>query len=61
MRLILTGPSESADYFKAFDRQNTLGQEAQDLYEIIIDDPVKAAQLMKKSTIPQKYRRFLSI
>lgn len=46
--VILTAPAESADYFKAVDLfiGETLGQEAQQLYEIIIDDPVQVAQRM---------------
>ncbi|MDY4593840.1 MAG: nucleotide 5'-monophosphate nucleosidase PpnN [[Pasteurella] aerogenes] len=49
--LILTGPKESADYFATIDRfiGETLGKEAQALYEIIIDDPVKVARRMKSS------------
>ncbi len=39
--IVLTGPKESADYFVAIDHfiQATLGQKAQNLYTIIIDDP----------------------
>ena len=46
--VILTAPAESADYFKAVDLfiGETLGKEAQQLYEIIIDDPVQVAQRM---------------
>lgn len=49
--LILTAPKESADYFKVIDEfiGSTLGQEAQNCYQIIIDDPIKVAQIMKKS------------
>ena len=49
--LILTGPKESADYFATIDRfiGETLGEEAQALYEIIIDDPVKVARRMKSA------------
>jgi len=48
--LILTGPKKSADYFKALDDfiAETLGKEAQKLYEIIIDDPIAVAQSMQK-------------
>ncbi|PJG82678.1 nucleotide 5'-monophosphate nucleosidase PpnN [Caviibacterium pharyngocola] len=47
--LILTGPKESRAYFETIDRfiGETLGQEAQQLYEIIIDDPVKVARRMR--------------
>ena len=49
--LILTGPSESADYFDAIDRYvgTTLGPEAQALYKIIIDDPAAVAREMKQA------------
>jgi predicted Rossmann-fold nucleotide-binding protein len=44
--LILTGPESSKDYFDKIDRfiKLTLGHEAQQLYQIIIDDPVKVAR-----------------
>ncbi|WP_076412646.1 nucleotide 5'-monophosphate nucleosidase PpnN [Shewanella sp. UCD-KL12] len=46
--LVLTGPKESAEYFTKIDEfiGATLGQEAQDKYEIIIDDPVRVARVM---------------
>ena len=46
--LVFTGPAESADYFKAIDQfiADILGEEAQKFYQIIIDDPVKVAQVM---------------
>lgn len=49
--LILTGPSESADYFDAIDRYvgTTLGPKAQDLYKIVIDDPAAVAREMKQA------------
>ncbi|QLB13120.1 hypothetical protein EV697_102187 [Bisgaardia hudsonensis] len=49
--LILTGPKESADYFSTIDRfiGETLGKEAQDLYEIIIDDPSAVARYMRNA------------
>ncbi|AZG74075.1 nucleotide 5'-monophosphate nucleosidase PpnN [Shewanella livingstonensis] len=48
--LVLTGPAESADYFTVIDEfvGATLGAEAQSKYQIIIDDPVKVAQIMKQ-------------
>ena len=48
--LVLTGPAESADYFTVIDEfiGATLGIEAQSKYQIIIDDPVKVAQVMKQ-------------
>ena len=49
--VILTGPASSADYFKAIDEfiANTLGHEAQQHYQIIIDDAPLVAQIIKKS------------
>ncbi|MFZ7172411.1 nucleotide 5'-monophosphate nucleosidase PpnN [Avibacterium volantium] len=49
--LILTGPKESADYFASIDRfiGETLGEEAQSLYQIIIDDPAAVARHMKST------------
>ncbi len=44
--LILTGPENSRDYFNQIDRfiKITLGLEAQQLYQIIIDNPAKVAR-----------------
>lgn len=58
--LILTGPKESAAYFEAIDRfiGDTLGKEAQDLYEIIIDDPVAVARHLKVATQEIKTLRY---
>ena len=44
--LILTGPKSSKAYFEKIDQfiELTLGREAQEYYEIIIDDPVKVAR-----------------
>ncbi len=52
--LILTGPKESADYFRVLDEfiVNTLGEKARRHYEIIIDDPSRVARQMKKA-MPQ--------
>ncbi|TEW55538.1 LOG family protein [Psychromonas sp. RZ22] len=49
--IILTGSASSADYFHAIDDfiANTLGPEAQQHYQIIIDDAPLVAQLIKKS------------
>ncbi|MBF1994800.1 LOG family protein [Serratia symbiotica] len=49
--LILTGPKESADYFRVLDAfiMNTLGDEARQHYSIIIDDPVEVARQMKEA------------
>lgn len=48
--IILTGPTESADYFTEIDTfiGATLGKKAQDLYQIIIDDAQSVAREMKK-------------
>ena len=49
--LILTGPKESADYFRVLDEfiMNTLGDEARRHYTIIIDDPAEVARQMKQA------------
>ncbi len=48
--IILTGPSTSTDYFSEIDAfiGATLGDSAQQLYKIIIDDAEKVAQVMSK-------------
>lgn len=48
--LILTGPKESADYFRVLDDfiVNTLGEDARRHYQIIVDDAAEAARIMKK-------------
>ena len=47
--LIFTGPDSSGDYFKEIDQfiAGTLGIEAQQRYQIIIDDPVMVAREMQ--------------
>lgn len=47
--IVLTGPKSAADYFKVLDDfiAATLGPEAQACYEIVIDDPVKVAKIMR--------------
>ncbi|MCL1073543.1 nucleotide 5'-monophosphate nucleosidase PpnN [Shewanella dokdonensis] len=47
--LVLTGPAGSAEYFAEIDAfiGATLGQEAQNRYRIIIDDPEEAARVMR--------------
>jgi len=54
----LTGPKSSEDYIVQLDQfiKNTLGGKASRYYEIIIDDPCKVAQEVKKST--QKLTEF---
>ncbi|PJG86329.1 nucleotide 5'-monophosphate nucleosidase PpnN [Conservatibacter flavescens] len=57
--LILTGPKESEAYFDTIHRfiGEVFGQEVQDLYEIIIDDPVTVARKMRKSISEIKHQR----
>lgn len=47
--IVLTGPSSSKIYFIQLDRfiKNTLGVKAAERYQIIIDEPKKAAKIMK--------------
>lgn len=49
--LILTGPKESADYFRVLDEfiVHTLGESARRHYRIIIDDASEVARQMKKA------------
>lgn len=49
--LIFTGPKNSAQYFEDMDRfiGATLGPKAQELYDIIIDDPIRVAKTMNKA------------
>lgn len=49
--LILTGPKESADYFRVLDEfiVNTLGEQTRRYYTIIIDDAAEVARVMKKA------------
>lgn len=49
--LVLTGPKESEAYFRSIDQfiHDTLGPEAQKHYQIVIDDPAKAARIMKEA------------
>ncbi len=60
MPIVLTGPKESEAYFHSIDQfiKHTLGDDAASLYEIVIDNPAKAAQLMKNA-MPEvrKFRR----
>jgi len=47
--IILTGPQESEAYFREIEKfiTHTLGQEALDKFEIIIDDPPQVARILK--------------
>lgn len=49
MPIVLTGPKESEAYFHSIDNfiGDTLGERARQLYSIVIDDPGRAAQLIK--------------
>ncbi|MCJ8274322.1 MAG: nucleotide 5'-monophosphate nucleosidase PpnN [Psychrosphaera sp.] len=58
--IILTGPKESENYFREIEKfiDQTLGQEALDKFEIIIDDPVKVASTLKsKMADVRAYRK----
>ncbi len=46
--LIMTGPAQSAEYFKEIDAfiVDTLGAEVRQYYQIIVDDPVRVAREM---------------
>ena len=48
--VVFTGRPENAEYFEMIDKfiRNALGDEAASKYQIIIDDPVRVAQAMKK-------------
>ncbi len=48
--VVFTGQKENAEYFEMIDQfiRNALGDEAASKYEIVIDDPVRVAQIMKK-------------
>jgi len=51
MPIVLTGPKESEAYFRSLDAfiGDTLGEEAQSHYQIVIDDPARAAQIIKEA------------
>jgi hypothetical protein len=48
--VIFTGPESAADYFDEIDRfiGSILGTQAQNLYEIIVNDPVSVARKMRE-------------
>lgn len=60
--LILTGPKESTEYFKAIDNfiRSTLGEQATKLYQIVIDDPAEVARIMKNGVKQVKSSRLSS-
>ncbi|RQW62436.1 nucleotide 5'-monophosphate nucleosidase PpnN [Vibrio viridaestus] len=49
MPIVLTGPKASEAYFRSLDKfiAETLGEQAQKHYQIVIDDPAKVARIMK--------------
>ncbi|UTV28255.1 nucleotide 5'-monophosphate nucleosidase PpnN [Photobacterium atrarenae] len=49
--VVLTGPRESEPYFRTLDSfiRDTLGEDATRHYEIVIDDPVEVARIMKSA------------
>ncbi|WP_196598012.1 nucleotide 5'-monophosphate nucleosidase PpnN [Kangiella spongicola] len=58
--LIFTGPKESASYFERIDQfiADTLGPEAQEKYQIIIDDPVAVARATQQGVLKvREYRK----
>ncbi|TDR50261.1 hypothetical protein DFP85_12721 [Halomonas ventosae] len=58
--VILTGPADSADYFKRIDEflVYTLGEEVRRLYRIVVDDAVEVARTMRKNIdAVTEYRR----
>lgn len=60
--VVLTGPHESADYFNQIHEfiGKTLGEEAQQRYRIIIDDPVEVARYISdKMQHVREYRKAL--
>ena len=60
MPIIFTGPKESADYFRSMDQfiGNTLGPDAQSLYQIIIDDAAEVARRVKSAMpLVRDYRK----
>lgn len=58
--IILTGPEKSKAYFESIDRfiGETLGSQAQSLYEIVVGDAAKVAQIIKqKQALVREYRK----
>ncbi|MDW7748874.1 nucleotide 5'-monophosphate nucleosidase PpnN [Halomonas sp.] len=58
--VILTGPFDSADYFRRIDEflVYTLGEEVRRLYRIVVDDAVEVARTMRKNIdAVTEYRR----
>lgn len=59
MPVVLTGPEESASYFRVIDEfiRDVLGEEATQYYEIVIGDPAKAARIIKQAMPAVKAHR----
>jgi hypothetical protein len=58
--IILTGPEKSKAYFESLDRfiGETLGSQAQALYQIVVGDAAKVAQIVKqKQALVKDYRK----
>lgn len=58
--IILTGPEKSKAYFESIDRfiGETLGSQAQALYQIVVGDAAKVAQIIKqKQALVRDYRK----
>ena len=58
--MVLTGPAQSEDYFRQIDRfiGETLGEEAQRRYTIIVDDPEEVAATMREGIAKvREYRK----
>jgi predicted Rossmann-fold nucleotide-binding protein len=58
--IILTGPKQAEAYFESIDHfvGKTLGKEAQSLYEIVVDNPTRVAQVIKeKQSAVYDYRK----
>jgi len=53
LRVILTGPASSKNYFDQLDQfiKDTLGEEATKYYQIVIEDPCQVAKLVKQSIL----------
>ena len=51
MPIVLTGPKESEAYFRSIDKfiADTLGEDAQRHYQIVVDAPAKVARIMKQA------------
>ncbi|MFA0512295.1 nucleotide 5'-monophosphate nucleosidase PpnN [Vibrio breoganii] len=57
--IVLTGPKKSEAYFRSIDNfiRDTLGEQAQKYYQIVIDDPAKAARIVKEAMPAVKQQR----